>query len=161
MDFGFGTLIDKIEERIGSTLTTGLLWLVAIAAFVLCLKTIITEAIIPTTKFIMGMDARITQSSALGFLVSVGTAVVSALVFSIVFRWLTKKRVQRIIDESRQMLDITKARSEEITTRAERIVAEAQDAVSEAQKLMAAHKLLSERLTSMSSSIDDGREESQ
>lgn len=96
MDFGFSSLIEKFEERIGVLPTTALLWLAAFAAFVLCVRTIV-EAIIPVVVFFQSVGSSPVQSLIEKLLIGMLVGSVSGAVFVCIIRLLVSRAVAPII----------------------------------------------------------------
>jgi len=131
MDFGFGALIDKIEERIGRRATTALLWFASAAAFVLCINTIITSGIIPIVNFVRGVNVEPVRGLLVSVLSATAIGSISAGVFALIIRWLTARAVRRII----QRADERVQRAEEAIAGAEQFAAELTERLQQAVTL--------------------------
>lgn len=56
MDFGFGSLVEKFDERLGKPLTSLILWLAGLALLIACIRSIILDGIIPVVEFVKGVE---------------------------------------------------------------------------------------------------------
>lgn len=129
MDFGFGSLVDKFEERIGRRPTSALLWLAAFALFVVCARTIITEGIIPTVAFVRGVSSQSVLGLLSSFLYGGAVAIASALLFVLVVRLLIRRltlafiqRAQAQIRRAQEAVERADAHGAEIEERLERLI---------------------------------------
>lgn len=97
MDFGFGSLVDKFDERVGKKVTSALLWLASVAAFTVCIRTIVTEGVVPLVELVRGVSSESAQSVIGGFLIGLAIAVVSGAVFVATIRWLVQRKVVPLV----------------------------------------------------------------
>lgn len=132
MDFGFGSLVDKFDERLGRRVTSAILWLAAVALFVVCAKTIISDGIIPIAKFIRSNGPisvnNLVPRAGEGLLI--GT--LAALTFSALIQVLTR----RIIAKA----DAHVGHASELLKNLETTRDEAQACLEEAKRLIEAEK---------------------
>jgi hypothetical protein len=99
MDFGFGSLVDKFEEHIGRAATSVLLWLAAMSAFTICLKTIIADGIIPLVELLRGIASRPQRFSAaelsLMFVVGLISGTATVVTMNIAIKRAVARALQR------------------------------------------------------------------
>ena len=115
MDFGFGSLVDKFEEYVGRRPTRLLLWLAAVAAFVVCIRTIITEGILPIAVTLRA----ISSDSAFALFQKVGVGVFIASASGLVFFGIVRLLLARAVTQAGEHV-----------SHAERVVARAEAGVS-------------------------------
>lgn len=126
--FGFGAVLDRIEDHFGRRVCGAFLLLLGLTAVVLCLNAIITLGFIPIRDFIFSQrtltDAlmRLSAGAVLG---GMGSYILSY----VVYRHFSKK-VEAVADNSRAILQEAEAKLEEARAtldKAMRVVGEESD----------------------------------
>lgn len=111
MDFGFGSLVDKFEERIGRRATSALLWLAAVALFVTCARAIILDGLVPLLDFVRGVSSE----SALSFFGSIVLGAIVAVVSGVIFAAVVSFIVRRVVGRYVMRANEHVKRAEQIT----------------------------------------------
>jgi len=115
MDFGFGSLVEKFEERVGRRATTVLLYGIGAATLIICVNTVITQGIIPVVDFVRGVSSKTVLGLLSDLLVGSLIAVVSGAVFVFLVRWWVKRATMRIVEVAQEHV----RRAEAVIDRAE------------------------------------------
>ena len=140
MDFGFGSLIDKFEQHIGRGPTRALLWLAALAAFVVCLSSIIKDGIMPVMAAVRGVSSEFTYATIQRVTIALVTGIVSGFLFVVAVKLLATHFMKRA--------DALIARAEQVTNDAERRVDEAWGMIQLAEETIAEVKAARKSLES-------------
>ena len=98
MDFGFGSLVDKMEERLGRRAMSVLLWMAAVALFITCARVIVVEGVVPVMQFVRGVGGNSVEGVVQKLALEGAIAVVAATLFAVVARQILTRWLRRQVE---------------------------------------------------------------
>ena len=151
VDFGFGALLDKIEEHFGKGVLKVFLVLIGLAVALFCGKMIWEIALGPLTTFLISTVANgqwikaLVQIFWMAIAVALGVGLAS-LISANLMSWRDYKRGKELLGQTKELHDVIKANiaearsaitdSNEITQRARQVLMEATALREEAETIV-------------------------